>query len=70
MATTPTQARIHTDIKAKTASLFACLGMDMSCAINLFLYQCIQRGGLPFAVELTNYSENTLETTEKTNQIS
>ena len=50
MATTPTQVRIDSDIKAQANDLFANLGLDMSSAVNLFLHQCVLRGGLPFAV--------------------
>ena len=61
MATTPTQVRIDADIKAAATELFSNLGLDMSGAVNLFLHQCVLRGGLPFAVELPNYSAKTLE---------
>ena len=62
MATTvPTQIRIDRDIKEKAVSLFANLGLDMSGAINMFLHQCVLRGGLPFAVEMPHYSKQTLE---------
>ena len=60
MATAPTQIRIDADIKKQATDLFDELGLDMSGAVNLFLHQCVLRGGLPFKVELPRYSQSTL----------
>ena len=70
MATTPTQVRIDTDIKKEATALFARLGLDMSGAVNLFLHQCVLRGGLPFAVEVPQYSEKTLNAMAEARRIS
>lgn len=40
----------------------------MSSAVNLFLHQCILRGGLPFAVEMPN--SKTLEAMDEARRIS
>lgn len=61
MATTPTQIRIDADIKKEATALFTNLGLDMSSAVNLFLHQCVLRGGLPFAVEMPQYNQKTLD---------
>ena len=53
--TTPTQVRIDSEIKRQANELFSSLGLDMSSAINLFLYQCVLRNGLPFPVELPGH---------------
>ena len=58
--TTPTQIRIDTNIKRQANELFSSIGLDMSPAVNLFLYQCVLRGGLPFKVEKPQYTEDTL----------
>lgn len=55
MTTTPTQIRIDSEIKQKANVLFKRLGLDMSGAVNMFLYQCVLRGGLPFPVEVPEY---------------
>ena len=55
MTTTPTQIRIDSEIKQKANVLFKRLGLDMSGAVNMFLYQCVLRGGLPFPVEVPGY---------------
>lgn len=52
MATVPTQIRIDEELKKQSVELFSQLGLDMSSAINMFLRQCLLRGGLPFNVEL------------------
>ncbi len=70
MATTPTQVRIDSDVKAAAAELFSQLGLDMSGAVNLFLHQCVLRGGLPFSVEMPRYSRKTLEAMAEAKRIS
>ncbi|MCR5040851.1 MAG: type II toxin-antitoxin system RelB/DinJ family antitoxin [Clostridia bacterium] len=70
MATAPTQVRIDADVKSAATELFNSLGLDMSGAVNLFLHQCILRGGLPFAVELPGYSKKTLEAMTEAKRIS
>ncbi len=70
MATTPTQIRIDSDIKKQATALFGSLGLDMSGAVNLFLYQCVLRGGLPFSVEMPQYSQATLDAMAEARRIS
>lgn len=70
MATAPTQIRIDADIKKQATELFNDLGLDMSGAVNLFLHQCVLRGGLPFSVEMPRYSQRTLDAMEEARRIS
>ena len=70
MATTPTQIRIDSNIKREAVALFSNLGLDMSSAVNLFLHQCVLRGGLPFAVEVPQYSDKTLNAMAEARKIS
>ena len=70
MATAPTQIRIDSDIKKQATSLFNSLGLDMSGAVNLFLHQCVLRGGLPFSVEIPNYNKVTLDAMAEARNIS
>lgn len=58
--TSPTQVRIDSEIKKQATELFSSLGLDMSSAVNLFLYQCVLRGGLPFSIEIPKYNKETL----------
>ena len=58
--TSPTQVRIDSEIKRQATELFSTLGLDMSSAVNLFLYQCVLRGGLPFSVEIPKFNKETL----------
>ena len=61
MATIPTQIRIEEELKKQAVELFGQLGMDLSGAMNIFLKQCVLRGGLPFNVELPKYKPEVLE---------
>lgn len=73
MATIPTQIRIDSTIKQQATELFASLGMDMSSAVNIFLHQCVLRGGLPFSVEIpafTKYDPKILEAMAEARKIS
>ena len=70
MATVPTQVRIDEDLKKQAVELFNQLGMDMSSAMNIFLRQCVMRGGLPFAVEVPQYKAEVMEAMEEAKRIS
>ena len=70
MATVPTQIRIDRDIKEQAVALFAGLGLDMSGAVNMFLHQCVLRGGIPFSIEMPNYNQRTLSAMEEARHIS
>ena len=65
MATVPTQVRIDEDLKKQAVELFSQLGMDMSSAMNIFLRQCVMRGGLPFPVEVPQYKPEVIEAMEE-----
>ena len=70
MATVPVQVRIERKLKEEAVELFEQLGMDMSGAINIFLKQCVLKGGLPFMVELPKYKPEVLEAMEEAKRIS
>ncbi len=70
MSTTPTQIRIDSDIKSQATALFKSLGLDMSGAVNMFLHQCVLRGGLPFSVEIPQYNQDTLNAMAEARRIS
>ena len=70
MASVPTQIRIDTNTKTQAVKLFNALGMDMSEAVNIFLRQCILRGGLPFNVEMPHYNKETLDAMAEAKKIS
>ena len=70
MATAPTQIRIDSDIKKQASELFSNLGLDMSSAVNLFLHQCVLRGGIPFSVEMPRYNQAILDAMEEARRIS
>ena len=70
MATVPTQIRINEELKKQAMELFGQLGSDLSSATNMFLRQCVLRGGLPFKVELPNYKPEVIEAMEEAKKIS
>lgn len=70
MATSPTQIRIDSEVKKEANELFSELGMDMSSAVNIFLKQCVLRGGLPFKVEVPHYSQEVLDAMAEATRIS
>lgn len=70
MPTVPTQIRIDRDIKEQAGALFSGLGLDMSGAVNMFLHQCVLRGGIPFPIEMPHYKQTTLSAMEEAKRIS
>ena len=70
MSTVPTQIRIDRDIKEQAGVLFSGLGLDISGAVNMFLHQCVLRGGIPFSVEMPHYKQSTLAAMEEARRIS
>ena len=70
MSTVPTQIRIDRDIKEQAGMLFSGLGLDMSGAVNMFLHQCVLRGGIPFSVEMPHYKQSTLAAMDEARKIS
>ena len=70
MSTVQTQIRIDSNVKKQANDLFSALGLDMSSAVNLFLHQCILRGGLPFNVEMPKYKQSTIDAMEEGLRIS
>lgn len=70
VATSPTQIRIDQTVKKESNALFSKLGMDMSSAVNMFLRQCILRGGLPFPVDLPKYNKETIDAMIEAKRIS
>jgi DNA-damage-inducible protein J len=65
-----TQVRINPVIKKQASELFEALGLDMSSAINMFLHQCILRGGIPFSIEVPNYNKETIQAMIEAKKIS
>ena len=70
MSTVPTQIRIDRNIKEQAGALFSGLGLDMSGAVNMFLHQCVLRGGIPFSIEMPHYKQSALAAMEEARKIS
>lgn len=48
------RSRIDPTIKAKAAKLFEHMGLTLSEAIRLFLYQSVAEKGIPFSINIPN----------------
>lgn len=70
MATVPTQVRIDETLKKQSVELFSQLGIDMSSAVNMFLKQCVMRGGLPFEVAVPRFKQEVIEAMEEAKRLS
>ena len=70
MTTVPTQVRIDETLKKESVELFSQLGIDMSSAVNMFLKQCVMRGGIPFEVTVPSYKKEVLEAMEEAKNLS
>ncbi|WP_442914575.1 type II toxin-antitoxin system RelB/DinJ family antitoxin [Lactimicrobium sp.] len=70
MSTVPTQIRIDENVKKQANELFNELGMDMSSAVNIFLRQCVLRGGIPFNIVIPQYSQKVLDAASEAKRIS
>ena len=52
--TTTFQMRINPDVKKKVEEIYAAHGLTMTDAVNIFLQQSINEGGLPFLASPQN----------------
>lgn len=59
MANISINIRIDSDVKAEAQALFSRLGMDMSTAVNIFIRQAIDFGGIPFIIRERRYNAET-----------
>lgn len=59
MAATNMNIRIDSDTKAQAQKLFASLGLDLSTAVNIFIRQSLDFGGIPFVIKQTRFNSET-----------
>ena len=52
MAATNINIRTDSDLKAKAQSVLADLGLDLSTAINMYLYQLVYNQAIPFEIAM------------------
>jgi len=48
MASTNINVRTDAELKTKAQNVLSKLGMDVSTAINIYLVQIVEKGGIPF----------------------
>ena len=52
--TTTVQFRAPSALKKKAQAILGSLGLDLSTAMNMYLWQIVRRGGIPFPVLTEN----------------
>jgi len=52
MAATNINIRTDSDLKAKAQDVLKRIGMDMSTAINVYLVQIVEQGGIPLDLKV------------------
>lgn len=50
--------RVDSKLKSDAEKLFSDIGLNTSAAINIFLKQAVNNGGLPFKLESTDTERN------------
>ena len=63
--TIPIQIRVDKETKEEATELFEELGTSMSGAVNMFLKQCVNTGGIPFRIKRPRPSKELLEAMEE-----
>ena len=63
--TIPIQIRVDKKTKEEANELFEELGISMSGAVNMFLKQCVNTGGIPFRIRKPRPSKELLEAMEE-----
>lgn len=59
MANSNINIRIDSETKIQAQELFSSLGLDMSTAVNIFIRQALNYGGIPFSIRQTRYNLET-----------
>ena len=59
MAQSNINIRVDSEVKQEAQELFGALGLDMSTAINIFLRNAIDYGGIPFSIRQRRYNAET-----------
>ena len=49
---------IDSKLQEEASKLFESMGLDMSQAINLFFYNCVMNGKIPFSTEMPPNTNN------------
>lgn len=69
MANSNINIRIDSEVKAEAQALFSQLGMDLSTAVNIFIRQAIDFGGIPFTIQQRRYNAETEAAMQETRDI-
>ena len=69
MANSNINIRIDSEVKAEAQALFSKLGMDLSTAVNIFIRQAIDFGGITFTIQQRRYNAETEAAMQEVNDI-
>ncbi len=70
MTTTTLSFRTDKKVKKEAEILFHKLGLNMSTALNLFLYQAVQQKKIPFEIGLYSPNQETIAALKEAEEIS
>lgn len=62
--------RIDPDIKEQAEQLFSRFGITTTDAVNIFLHQCLNFGGIPFELKVDKPNAETIAAMEEADRIS
>lgn len=62
--------RIDPDIKEQAEQLFSRFGITTTDAVNIFLHQCLNFGGIPFELKVNKPNAETIAAMEEADRIS
>jgi DNA-damage-inducible protein J len=65
--TTNINIRTEPEIKQRVENLFSQFGITVSDAVNIFFHQSLMQGGLPFQMQVPEYSAETLAAIDDVN---
>ncbi len=55
---TPIYFMIDSKLQEEASKVFENAGIDMSAAVNLFFFQCVMQGKIPFSTEMPPNTNN------------
>jgi len=59
--------RTESEIKQRIENLYSQFGITVSDAVNIFFHQSLMQGGLPFQMQIPEYSAETLAAIDDVN---
>lgn len=61
--------RVDKEVKEEVSKLYEDLGLNISTAVNMFFRQCLNKQGIPFAIERLTYKDELLDAIQEADEI-